>query len=125
MGHWSGGIGVFLFGRRRSPRAERYAAALVLFMYLIDMIVTPPSIIRVLVAALLLSNFRATWIASRWKPESDEAVLPPRFAETWSDRFADALPTWLWPKVRIPYYIFSLCLIALVVIGLTGVLNRH
>jgi hypothetical protein len=114
--YFVGGVGV----RERS----QYAAVIVLVMYVLDTLVTGPSIVRVIVGALLLSNLRATWIASRWKPESDEGVLPPRLDETWSDRFADALPTWLWPKVRIPYYIFSFCLLALVVIGLTGVLNR-
>jgi hypothetical protein len=67
------------------------------------MVLAGPGTVRILLTALLLSNLRATWIASLWKPESDEAVLPPRFAETWSDKFADQLPRWLWPKVKVQY----------------------
>jgi hypothetical protein len=108
--YFLGGVGV----RERS----RYSAAAVLAMYALDLLSTPPSVVRVVITGLLLSNLRATWIASRWKPESDEATLPPRFGETWSDKFADKLPTWLWPKVRVLYYVFSACFFLLVAIGL-------
>lgn len=64
-------------------------------------------VVRILITALLISNLRATWIASSWKADSEAAILPPRMAETLGDRFADRLPQWLWPKVRIPYYIFA------------------
>ena len=33
--------------------------------------------------------------------------MPIRLSETWGDKFVDKLPVWLWPKVRIAYYIFS------------------
>jgi len=105
-----GGVGV----RERS----RYAATVVLILFVADLFVSGPSVIRVLVGALLLSNFRATWIASHWKPDAEEASLPPRLGETWSDKFVDQLPQWLWPKIRIPYYIFSACLLLLTAIGL-------
>jgi hypothetical protein len=108
--YYLGGVGV----RERS----RYAAAAVLAMYVADMLVTGVGVVRVIFAALLLSNLRATWIASHWKPESDEAILPPRFGETWSDKFADKMPMWLWPKVRVPYYILSACLLVFAAIGL-------
>ena len=94
-----GGVGV----RERSF----YAAAVVLMMYIIDTIFSGFGVVRLLIGALLISNLRATWIASRWKPEAEEAALPPRLADTLGDKFADQLPMWLWPKVRIPYYIFS------------------
>ena len=105
-----GGVGV----RERS----RYAATVVLILFVADMITSGPSVLRVLVGALLLSNFRATWIASRWKPGAEEASLPPRLGETWGDKFVDKLPQWLWSKIRIPYYAFSACLLLLTAIGL-------
>lgn len=108
--YFLGGVGV----RERS----RYAAATVLAMYTLDLFITP-SVVRVIITGLLLSNLRATWIASGWKPESQEATLPPRFGETWGDKFADKLPMWLWPKVRVLYYIFSAFFFLLVVVGLT------
>ncbi len=96
--YYVGGVGV----RERS----RYAATVVFFMYLIDTLAAP-GVIRILFAALLLSNLRATCVAANWKPGSEEAALPLRLAETWSDKLADRFPAWLWPKVRIPYYVFS------------------
>lgn len=108
--YYLGGVGV----RERS----RFAAAVVFIMYVADMVTSGPGVLRVLIAALLLSNLRATWIASRWKPESDEATMPPRFSETWGDKFADKLPMFLWPKVRIVYYVFSVGFLSLVAIGL-------
>ena len=108
--YYLGGVGV----RERN----RYAAAAVLLGYVGDMVLSGPGTVRILLTALLLSNLRATWIASRWKPESEEAVLPPRFAETWSDKFADQLPTWLWPKVKVLYYVLSVCYLALALIGI-------
>jgi hypothetical protein len=102
--YYLGGVGV----RQRS----RYAAVVVFILFLADMLVSGLSVLRVLIGALLLSNVRATWIAAKWKPKAEEAVLPPRLSETLGDKFADMLPEWLWPKVRILYYIFSVCLLA-------------
>jgi hypothetical protein len=79
-------------------------------------------VFRIFVTALLLSNVRATWIASKWKTDSEEAALPPRLNETWSDKFADQLPAILWPKARIAYYIFGGCVLILVSIGLASML---
>jgi hypothetical protein len=121
-GHAIVGVFMFLFyylGGVGVCERSRYAAALVLVMYVADLVAAGPSVIRVAIVGLLLSNFRATWIASRWKPESDEANLPPRLDETWSDKFADKLPMWLWPKVRILFYVLSACLFAVAAIGLT------
>jgi hypothetical protein len=81
-------------------------------------------VFRIFVTALLLSNIRATWIASKWKTDSEEAALPPRLNETWSDKFADQLPLLLWPKARIPYYIFGACVLTLVSIGLAAMLAK-
>ena len=107
--YYLGGVGV----RERN----RYAAAAVFAMYLLDTLLAP-GMVRILFSALLLSNLRATWIASGWQPGSEESVLPPRLNETGLDRFRDVVPAWLWPKIRIFYYIFSIAFLLLVVIGL-------
>jgi len=121
-----GGVGV----RQRDP----LAAGMVFLFYGVDTVTTlffmvfasPWGMIvfRIFVTALLLSNIRATWIASKWKTDSEEAALPPRLNETWSDKFADQLPTILWPKARIAYYIFGACVLTLVSIGLASMLAR-
>ena len=113
-----GGVGV----REHNP----YAAAVMLIYYVIDFlasiafITNSPGIgvVRVIITALLLSNLRATWIASGWKPDSEEAALPPRFGDTFFDKFADKWPAFIWPKVKIVYYLFSFGFLALVVAGL-------
>ena len=110
--YFVGGAGV----RERSA----YAATVVFVMFLLDTIASP-GVLKLILLGLLLSNMRATYLASDWKPESAEAAMPPRFGETWSDKFADKLPPWLWPKVRILYYIYSVCLLLL---GLFGLAQR-
>jgi hypothetical protein len=112
-----GGVGV----REHS----RYAAAVVLISYLWDTVATGPSTVRVGIAAVLLSNLRATWIASTWNPESSEAMPPPRLADTWTDKLSDAMPMWLWPNIRIPFYVFSIAFLMLDVLGVIIVLRRH
>lgn len=115
--YFLGGVGV----RERS----RYAAAVVLVLYAADAVTAGGGVVRVLLTALLLSNLRATWIASRWKPESEEAILPPRLGETWSDKFTDKLPMWLWPKVRILYYVYSAGFLVLVAVGLGALIANR
>lgn len=115
--YFLGGVGV----RERS----RYAAAVIFLMYLTDSIAGGLGIVKVLIAALLLSHLRATWMASSWNPNSDDAVLPPRFNDTWSDKFADQLPAWLWPKLRIPYYVFSVSFLLVVGAGLVVLIRQR
>jgi hypothetical protein len=108
--YYLGGVGV----RERSP----FAAAIVLVGMLAEIVLSGPSVLRLIFAALLLSNLRAAWIAGGWKPDSEEAALPPRLNETLGDKLVDQLPGWLWPKVRIPYFIFAFVVLALIVAGL-------
>jgi hypothetical protein len=115
--YYFGGVGV----RERS----RYAATVILTLFVADTLTTGPSVLRILIGALLLSNLRATWIASRWKPGTEESALPPRLNETLGDKFADRLPQWLWPKMRIPYYIFSGCVLLITAAGLGILLLSH
>jgi hypothetical protein len=102
---------------------NRFAALVVFVVYAIELLLQF-GIIKVLIAAILLSNIRATWIAAEWKPESEEAALPPRFSETWGDKLADQLPQWLWPKVRVLYYVYAVGLLVLLLIGLIMAGNR-
>jgi len=114
-----GGVGV----REHNP----YAAAVVLLYYVVDFLASfvfvffnSPGIgvVKIIVIALLLSNLRATWIAGNWKPESEEAALPPRFGDTFFDKFSDKWPAFIWPKVKWLYYVFSFASLVLIVAGL-------
>ncbi len=112
-----GGVGV----REHSP----FAAAAVFVLYAMDGLASGPSVMRIAIAAVLFSNLRATWIAAGWKPDATGAVSPPRLHETWSDKFSDSAPAWLWPKLRAVYYVFSVAFIALEAVGLFTLLRRN
>src|SRR3984957_3990332 len=114
-----GGVGV----REHNP----FAAAVMLVYYMVDFLASfiflsmnspGGGVVKVIIIGLLLSNLRATWIAGNWKPESEEAALPPRFGETFFDKLADRWPAFIWPKVKVLYYIFSVGYLALVVAGI-------
>jgi len=120
-----GGVGV----REHNP----FAAAIILAYYVVDFLasavflfVNSPGIgvLRIIIVALLLSNLRATWIAGSWKPDSEEAVLPSRMGETISDKLSDVWPAFIWPKVKVVYYIFSFGFLALTVAGLLVIYLR-
>jgi hypothetical protein len=113
--YYLGGVGV--------REGSHFAAGIVLALYLLDTLASGLGglgIMRVILMAVLLSNLRATWIASRWTPGSEESVAPPRLSENWLDKLCDRVPSWLWPKVRILYYIFSLFVLLLAGIGIGG-----
>lgn len=114
--YYLGGVGV----REHSL----YAATVVLAAFVADTLVAP-SIPKVLITPVLLSNLRATWIASHWKAESGEAALPPRLSATWGDKFVDTFPMWLWPKVRVLYYVLSALFLAFFALGLAVLLHRR
>lgn len=114
-----GGVGV----REHNP----FAAAIILVYYVVDFLASivflfanspGVGVLRIIITALLLSNLRATWIASGWKPDSEEAALPPRLGETFTDKLVDKWPAFIWPKVKWLYYVFSFAFLALVVAGL-------
>jgi hypothetical protein len=98
----------FYFGGVGVRERDLFAAVIVFVFYLVDSLIsvaflifaTPWGMIvlRAIVIALLLSNLRATWMASSWRPDSEQAALPPRLSETWSDRFVDQWPAILWPR---------------------------
>ncbi len=113
-----GGVGV--------REHNRFAATIVFAYYVLSTLTSVGSlaaspgggVIRVIISALLLSNLRATWIAARWKSGSDEAAETVRLNATWTDKFANQYPAWLWPKVRVFYYVLSIGLLFVVGLGL-------
>ena len=109
-----GGVGV----REHS----RYPAGAVFAVYAVETLVSP-GILKFFLCALLLSNLRATWIAYRWKP-GEETEMPMRLGETWSEKFVDRFPQWLWPKVRLVYYTFSLVFLGLEAMGIMAIVHR-
>ncbi|HYM79682.1 MAG TPA: hypothetical protein VE377_27155 [Candidatus Dormibacteraeota bacterium] len=114
-----GGVGV----REHNP----FAAGIMLAYYVVEFLSsvifvfanTPGiGVVKIIIMALLLSNLRATWIAAGWNPNSEEAALPPRLGDTLTDKFTDKWPAFIWPKVKVLYYIFSFACLVLIVAGL-------
>jgi hypothetical protein len=103
---------------------SRFAAAVVFVLYAVDTVAVRPIAVGLGVAVVLFSNLRATRIASRWNLNSNEAIDPPRLEETWSDKFTDRIPKWLWPKVRVSFYIFSIGFLMLEPVGV-AIFLRH
>jgi hypothetical protein len=102
---------------------SRFAAALVFFMFFIETVFAF-GIWKLLLCLVLLSNLRATFIASSLKSSAPESEMPMRFDDTWADKFADKLPALIWPKVRIVYYIFSIGYLILTCWGLFLLMRR-
>jgi hypothetical protein len=118
-----GGVGV--------REGSRFAAAIVFVVYVLDTLtallsspVSGGSLIKLAISAVLLSNLRATWIAARWVPGAEESALPPRRSATLGDKFVDQLPRWLWPKIRIPYYLLSAFVSLLVLLSWVTILLK-
>jgi hypothetical protein len=127
-GHLITGILVFLlfhFGGIGVREHNPFAAAVVLIYFALDTWLSGVGVVRIIVNALLLSNLRATWIASGWKPQSEEAALPPRLADTFSDKLADVWPGFIWPKVKWVYYVYSFGFLALTVAGIIVMFLRR
>ncbi len=118
-----GGVGV--------REGSRFAAVIVFVVYVLDTLTTllssPVSggtLIRLAISAVLLSNLRAAWVAASWVPGGEESALPVRRTQTLSDKFVDQWPRWLWPKIRIPYYLLSALVSLMVLLSYVAILFK-
>jgi hypothetical protein len=110
-----GGVGV--------REKDIFAAIVVFIMYLAETILAPGTV-KFFGCVLLLSNVRATFIASFWDPGLAEAEAPVRFDETWGDKLADKWPAWMWPRIKYGYYVFASLFLLLTMTGLFVMLFR-
>jgi hypothetical protein len=111
--YFVGGLGV----RQASP----IAAVTVFALYALDQLASghSPSVLSLIIAAVLLSNVRATILASRWTPANEGEDRPSRFNETFRDKLVDQLPPRVWPVLRYPFYVVATIMLSLIVLGLT------
>lgn len=119
-----GGIGV--------REGSRFAAAIVFVIYALDtgtfLLTSPVSVallIKLAITVVLFSNLRATWIVAHWVPGTEKSALPPRRSQTFSDKFVDQWPRWIWPKIRVLYYVFSAFVSFIMALGYMALLFRH
>ena len=109
--YWVGGMGV---------REHSFAAALTVFViYVVGVLaqVRFPGVIPIIIGAVLLSNVRATFLASQWRPASEDEDRPMRFNDTLRDKLVDQIPPRAWPVLRYPFYIASSLLLVLMIFG--------
>lgn len=102
------------------------AAAMIFTLYIVNQLASGgvPGVISIIIGAVLLSNVRATFLASRWKPAAEGEDRPTRFNETFRDRLVDQLPPKAWPILKIPFFIAS-SLILFFLIYASGVAMSH
>jgi hypothetical protein len=102
------------------------AAALIFACFFVDtltsmffgLILSPGGLLRILFLGLLLTNLRATFIASEWKPPAEGEDMPLRFNESLRDKLVDAWPPKLWPRLQIPFYILAVFWLIVSLLGL-------
>ncbi|MGA2849758.1 MAG: hypothetical protein ABSE46_12240 [Terracidiphilus sp.] len=119
---------VYLVGGMGVRESSWPAAAMIFTIYVINLLGsgTPPGILSIIIAAVLLSNVRATFIASRWKPLAEGEDRPMRFSETFRDKLVDQLPPRAWPILKIPFFIAaSLILVFLLYVSAAGLTNKR
>lgn len=95
---------VFFVGGMGVRQGSWPAAALVFAVFAVNQLARP-GVIGIILGAVLLSNIRATYLASRWKQPAEDEDRPMRFNETLRDKLVDQLPPRAWPVLRIPFYI--------------------
>jgi hypothetical protein len=120
--YFTGGMGV---------REKSWPAAAVIFAcYFVDTLYTllsgsflnPGGVLRVLFLGLLLTNLRATFIASEWRPAAEGEDTPQRFDESLRDKLVDCWPRALWPRLQIPFFVLGALWFVMSLLGLAGVL---
>lgn len=115
--YWVGGMGV---------REKNWIAATIIFAcFLLDTLVAmlqfglmPIVLVRILLLGVLLTNIRATFLASEWKPAADDEDRPTRFNDGIKDKLVDTWPPKLWRALQIPFYGFSALWLLLSLLGL-------
>jgi hypothetical protein len=111
---------IFFFLAAFGIRERSRAAAISAFSaYLLDLIVleaytgTGLGVLRVVSLALLFANIRGSWLSSRWTEAPETPLDSFRMNQTIIDKLVDQLPTFLWPKIKYVFYIYTAVMIAL------------
>jgi len=113
---------VFLVGGMGVREASWPAAAMVFGLSFVGLLTTMamgelPGVIAVVTVGVLLSNVRAAFLASEWKPAGEGEDRPTRFTETMVDKIVDQLPAKLWPRIQPYFFAVGAALFALELIG--------
>jgi len=113
---------VFVVGAMGVRESNWPAAAMVFSQYFAGILASMatgqlPGILTIIAAAILLSNVRATFLASGWRPAAEGEDRPTRFNETLRDKLVDQLPPRAWPILQIPFFALASILLLLSLLG--------
>lgn len=113
---------VFVFGGMGVREASWPAAALVFAIFFVDILYTLavgrfPGILSILAAGVLLSNVRAAFLASEWRPAQEGEDRPSRFSETFRDKLVDQWPAKVWPVLQAPFFALAALMLLLSLVG--------
>lgn len=113
---------VFLAGGMGVREANWPAAAMVFALFFCDILYTLavgrlPGILTIVCAGILLSNVRAAFLASEWRPAQEGEDRPTRFNESFRDRLVDQWPPRVWPVLQVPFFALAALLLLLSLVG--------
>lgn len=116
---------LFLVGGMGVREGSWLAAAMVFTLYVFELLIALaqghlPGILSIVAAGILLSNLRAAFLASNWKPAGADEDRPTRFNETKMDFLVDQLPAKAWPKLETSFFALggAFLLLMLLVLGI-------
>jgi hypothetical protein len=100
---------VFAVGGMGVREASWPAAALVFAIFFANILYSTaigrfPGVLSIIAGSILLSNVRAAFLASQWKPAQPDEDRPTRFSETVWDKFVDQWPARAWPVLQAPFF---------------------
>lgn len=121
---------VYVMGAMGVREANWPAAAMVFSVYFAGMLGALamgrlPGVLTVIILGVLLSNVRAAFLASEWKPVDENEDRPTRFNETIADKLSDQMPAKLWPVVQIPFFALASILLLLELLGAGVMVLQH
>lgn len=121
---------IFLIGGMGVREGSWPAAALVFSIFFLNLLSTIaqgrfPGILMIIATCILLSNVRAAFLASEWKPSPDETDKPTRFSDTLGDKLVDRMPAKLWPVLQIPFFGLAALILLLSIVGVGFIALQH
>ena len=113
---------VFLAGGMGVREANWPAAAMVFALFFCDILYTLavgrlPGILTIVCAGILLSNVRAAFLASEWRPAQEGEDRPTRFNESFRDKLVNQWPARVWPVLQVPFFALAALLLLLSMAG--------
>ena len=120
----------FLIGGMGVRESSWPAAAMVFAIFFAGLLFSMakgqfPGVLTIIAAGILLSNVRAAFLASDWRPAGEGEDKPTRFNYTLGDKLADQLPAKAWPVLQIPFFGLAAGLLLLSLAGLGIVLLQR